>query len=181
MFILKEDEDKMAEITGFRVKYQEAGGDILTNFFDKNLASGKHCGRSECPTCVQPEGNVNCKARNIIYESKCLVCNPPSSHLEDRDDAVQPSGLDISTQNSTENSTGQSDEVSTRNPTNNSTQNSTGYSTRVPTTYPTLKPSQMSTRNGVYVGETSRSLYERALEHVRDGKTFSVKSHITKH
>ena len=44
---LKEDEDKMAEITGFRVKYQEAGGDILTNFFSKNLASGKHCGRPE--------------------------------------------------------------------------------------------------------------------------------------
>ena len=30
---LKEDEDRMAEITGFRVKYQEAGGSILANAF----------------------------------------------------------------------------------------------------------------------------------------------------
>ena len=91
---LKEDEDKMAEVTGFRVKYQEAGGDILTNFFDKNLASGKHCGRPECPPCMMQDGKVNCKARNIVYESKCLVCNPQSSRQEDGDHDDQPSGSD---------------------------------------------------------------------------------------
>ena len=89
---LKEDEDKMAEITGFRVKYQEAGGDILTNFFSKNLASGKHCGRPECPPCMKQDGRVNCKARNIVYESKCLVCNPQTSRQEDEDEDNQPSG-----------------------------------------------------------------------------------------
>ena len=68
---LKEDEDKMAELTGFRVKYQEDGGSILANSFSKDLSSGQHCGREECPPCEKPEGRVNCKARNIIYESKC--------------------------------------------------------------------------------------------------------------
>ena len=36
-------------------------------------------------------------------------------------------------------------------------------------------------RDGVYVGESSRSLHERAVEHVRDARTFSAKSHIVKH
>ena len=122
----------MAELTGFRVKYQEAGGDILTNFFDKNLASGKHCGRTGCPPCEMKDGKVNCKARNIVYESKCLVCNPQTSQQEDDHDN-QPSGTDD---------------------------------------YP---------REGIYIGESSRSLHERALEHVRDAQAFSAKSHITKH
>ena len=38
---LREEEDKMAEITGFRVKYQEAGGSILANAFNKNLGIGQ--------------------------------------------------------------------------------------------------------------------------------------------
>ena len=40
---------------------------------------------------------------------------------------------------------------------------------------------QPAGRDGVYVGESSRSLHERAVEHVRDAKAFSVKSHIVKH
>ena len=129
---LREEEDKMAEITGFRVKYQEAGGSILANAFNKNLGIGQYCGREECPPCRKPEGRENCKARNIVYESKCKVCNPTSSLAEDGHDD-QPSG-------------------------------------RVQTS-----------REGIYVGESSRSLHERALEHVRDAQSFSVKSHIVKH
>ena len=36
-------------------------------------------------------------------------------------------------------------------------------------------------REGIYIGETSRSLHERAVEHVRDAVGFSPKSHIVKH
>ena len=36
-------------------------------------------------------------------------------------------------------------------------------------------------RVGVYIGESSRSLHERALEHVRDAEAFCPKSHIVKH
>ena len=32
-----------------------------------------------------------------------------------------------------------------------------------------------------HIGKSSRSLNERALEHVRDAQAFSAKSHITKH
>ena len=128
---LKEDEDMMAGVTGFRVKYQEAGGSILANAFNKNLGSGQSCGRADCPPCRKPEGRENCKARNIVYKSKCLICNPATSHEEEVD--VQPLGR------------------------------------------------SQEPREGIYVGETSRSLHERALEHERDAKAFSPKSHIVKH
>lgn len=52
---IKEDEDDMAR---FQVRYQEAGDSKLTNFFEKNLASGQHFGRVECPPFRQQEGSV---------------------------------------------------------------------------------------------------------------------------
>jgi hypothetical protein len=67
---------------------------------------------------MKQDGRVNFKARNIVYESKCLVCNPQTSQQEDE---------------------------------------------------------------GIYIGESSRYLHERALEHVRDAQAFSAKSHITKY
>ena len=36
-------------------------------------------------------------------------------------------------------------------------------------------------REGVYIGETSRSLYERSKEHVADAKSFREGFHIVKH
>ena len=36
-------------------------------------------------------------------------------------------------------------------------------------------------REGIYIGESSHSLHECAVEHVRDAQSFSVKSHIVKH
>ena len=36
-------------------------------------------------------------------------------------------------------------------------------------------------REGIYIGETSRSLYERSKEHVEDAKSFKEGSHIVKH
>ena len=108
---LREEEDKMAEITGFRVKYQEAGGSILSNAFNKNLGTGQHCGREECPTCKKPEGRIDCKARNIMYESKCMICNPATGQEKDGQDD-QPAGR------------------------------------------------EQTSREGIYVGESSRSLHD---------------------
>ena len=129
---LREEEDKMAELTGFRVKYQEAGGSLLANAFNKNLGIGQHCGREECPLCKKPDDRGNCKARNIMYESKCMVCNPATSHDEEGH-GIQP-----------------------------------------------VMRAQTSWE-GIYVGESSRSIHERALEHVKDAQSFSTKSHIVKH
>ena len=36
-------------------------------------------------------------------------------------------------------------------------------------------------RVGIYLGKTSRSLYERAREHMKDAMDISCKSHVVKH
>ena len=50
-----------------------------------------------------------------------------------------------------------------------------------PTTSSSPDHQQNQPRNGVYYGETSRSLHERALEHTKDAKAFVEGSHMVKH
>ena len=68
----------MAKITGFRIRYQEAGGAKLINCFNQDLGKGLHCGRKVCPPCDSnpQEKRQNCKSKNLIYESVCVECNP---------------------------------------------------------------------------------------------------------
>ena len=78
-------QDKMFEITGFRIKFQEAGGLQLKNCFSTELSKGQHCGRVNCPPCntTSEEKRQNCRTQNILYETKCLLCNPPVSNPQE--------------------------------------------------------------------------------------------------
>ena len=79
----------MAELTGFKLNFQETGGSNLVNFFDKDLWKRHHCGRSPCPPCDSFDKRDNCRSQNLVYESKCREWNPASSYEEDND---HPSG-----------------------------------------------------------------------------------------
>ena len=94
--------------------------------FSTELTAGEHCGR-ECPPCNSGEGRPNCKKRSVLYESRCIICNPDTkpSNQQEHD-------------------------------------------------HPT-------SRDGIYYGETSRSLHERIREHVADAKDFKEGSHMVKH
>ena len=113
----------MIRITQFRRKVQEAGGIKLAGLFSTNISKGAHCQRDDCPPCnAGDEKRPNCKLSNILYESKCELCN------EDE------------------------------------------------------KASQVGEkREGIYIGENSRSLYQRSREDVRDSIEFKEGSHIIKH
>ena len=131
---MKDNEHKLADLTGFKISYTEAAGTKLARIFSQDLSRDQPCGRSseKCSQCNTTSEKVQkCKARNITYESSCTMCNPP---------------------NTKENSSQQEDVTSPP----------TG-------------------REGVYIGETSRSLAERVGEHTYDAKSFSKKSHIVKH
>ena len=81
--MMKENEEKMASMTKFKVKYQEAGGMKLAMLFNTNLEKGEHCQRQECQSCnSRSEDRPNCKTQSILYESKCRECNPVPSHEE---------------------------------------------------------------------------------------------------
>jgi hypothetical protein len=134
--LMKENEDKMSELTGFRFRMMEAGGIKVKNMLSTDLARGSHCGRQNCQPCRRTsEKRENCKRKNIVYESVCEMCNPGKTSIHDEQDPELAGATNTVT----------------------------------------------TSRKGVYIGETSRTLHERANEHFRDAKDFSEKSHMIKH
>ena len=135
----------MSDLTGFRVRYQEAAGTKLANMFSTDLGRGLHCGRHPCPPCDtnSEEKRPNCRSSNILYESACMVCNP-TDNVTDKTDASKLL------------SSPQEDLV-----------------------HPSTQ--QPRKREGIYIGESSRSLHERSSEHENDAQNLTCKSHIIKH
>ena len=75
---LQQAEDRIAEVVGYRVRIVEQAGTQLCRLLPStNPWSGSHCGCSTCYTCGQGgERLQNCRQRNILYESTCVICNP---------------------------------------------------------------------------------------------------------
>jgi hypothetical protein len=78
---MKEVLDRISPMLGFNVRVTEKGGSSLGSILsNKNLWRGEHCGRPKCRPCAQSEDKKEpCKARNIVYESECTLCNEPGS------------------------------------------------------------------------------------------------------
>ena len=76
---MKEEEERLAQMTNFKVKYQEQGGTPLWMMFSTKLGEGLDCGRDGCYTCKQDdEGKVDCFASSVVYQSTCQLCHPSS-------------------------------------------------------------------------------------------------------
>ena len=127
---LREVEKRTQRMTGFKTKIVEGVGSKLKNLLsNSNPWKGSPCGRI-CIPCGQPgEKKQDCRKRNIIYESKCIDCNPEK-------EKYQKDGKEL--------------------------EDSRAF------------PS-------IYVGESGRSLHERAKEHWSDFESRSGDSHILKH
>ena len=81
---MKEEEDRLSELTNFRIKFQEEGGTPLWLMFPTSLVEGMDCGRDGCRTCKQnDEKKVDCFARSTVYQSSCELCHPPGSKKKD--------------------------------------------------------------------------------------------------
>ena len=77
---LRENEDKMESMAGYRMKIVERGGCKLVDMLHKaNPWAGEDCGRERCLLCStkKEEGKENsqdCKRRNCAYETTCITC-----------------------------------------------------------------------------------------------------------
>ena len=151
---MRENELMMSLLTGFKISYSEAGGIKLGRLFTPNLSKGLPCGRTKCQPCGMSQSGKaqNCKARNILYESSCIICNP--------EDKVKPTNQKKSSKASSH------EEDQEQNPKEGK--------------HDVAGPSHQR-RVGIYLGESSRSLSERAGEHYRDARDFNKRSHILKH
>ena len=127
---LQSAEDRLAAMTGYRVRMSETSGSRLCRLLpNTNPWSGLDCQRKTCYTCNQPgETLEDCKRRNIMYESVCAECNKEET-----------GGKKAS------------------------------------------KMEEFKTMAGMYVGETGRSIFERAAEHRQDAEGHKLDSHMYKH
>ena len=115
-------EDRLAKITGYRVRVVERGGTQARHLLPyTNPWSDQVCGRQDCTTCKQGDEKVqNCFRTNILYESVCQDCLGKGDK----------SGVE---------------------------------------------------REQVYVGESSRSIYERTKDHFEDFRRRKEDSHLFNH
>jgi hypothetical protein len=77
---LRENEEKMEEMTGYRLKIEEIGGNKLVDILHKaNPWAGEDCKRKGCLLCntKRIEGKKNaqdCRKQNCVYKTTCLTC-----------------------------------------------------------------------------------------------------------
>ena len=129
---LREVTRRLTGVAGYNTKMVERAGKKMRHMLpNTNPWKGQPCGRGECHTCLQEEEQkLDCRKRNLIYESLCELCNP----REDKQKKVKDEDLEDRRED----------------------------------------PS-------IYVGETSRSLAERTVEHWKDVSSKDEDSHIKKH
>jgi hypothetical protein len=89
---LKEKEQELSKLTGFKIKYVEMGGAKLGNSFSTNLCKGMHCQKvSGGPCNINGEKREDCRSRNITYESVCRICNKEDMKEEKEKERSKPS------------------------------------------------------------------------------------------
>ena len=73
---LQEAEDRISMFTGYRIRMVESSGTQLCRMLpNTNPWSGMDCTRTDCVPCGQgDEVLLDCKRRNLLYESVCWIC-----------------------------------------------------------------------------------------------------------
>jgi hypothetical protein len=66
---MRESEEKMESMNGYRLKIVERGGAKLVDILHKsNPWAGHDCGRTGCLLCQ------DCRKRNCVYQTYCITC-----------------------------------------------------------------------------------------------------------
>ena len=139
--MLRQNEEKLVEMTGTRLKIIERTGTKIQDILTKsNPWQGQDCHRKNCLLCITKTRtgkltSQDCSKRNIVYETSCATCE--ETQLEEL-----------------ENSELEEQEKSDK---------------------------KKCLKLFKYVGESSRSAYERGWEHLNDMAKLDPKSHMLKH
>ena len=151
--------------TGIGLKVVERSGDKLEDLLHRSDPwQDQDCMRSDCPTCttsVETENNPfkSCKKRSVIYETWCETCLTPEkkeTNMLDSESDLNLKELFSELQN----------EVI-----DGANKKKRKLTTDLPKKGPHYR----------YIGESSRSVYERGTEHVKDLQYKRMKSHMLKH
>ena len=138
---LREEESKLEDQTGYRIKIVERTGSRLVDLLHRsNPWQGEDCRRPGCLLCTTKTKtgkylDQDCTKRCLVYETWCLTCERREEekiNMEEEDEQIR-------------------------------------------------KEKKKAIRLHMYVGESSRSIYERGLEHIRDCQELKKESHMIKH
>ena len=88
--MLKEEEKKLSDITGYKVKIQEVNGTQIRRLLcRKNPFQGINCQRPSCMVCKEG-GKGDCRRRSVTYQTTCDTCRArnASGGIEDTPENV---------------------------------------------------------------------------------------------
>ena len=88
--MLRVEEQKLTEITGYKIKIVERSGDQIRRILCKqNPFEGVPCGRDYCMVC-KPGGKGDCRRRNVTYQTTCDICKQRNleAGIEDTEENV---------------------------------------------------------------------------------------------
>ena len=72
---LRQAEEWLAKLTGWRVKIVEKGGrTVKQQLVRSNPWAKSRCEREDCMACNKGDSEQDCFRRNILYENTCLTC-----------------------------------------------------------------------------------------------------------
>ena len=154
----------LEKLSGLSIRVMERTGEKLEDIIHKsNPWEGEHCGRKGCNFCDSGDKKLlgKRKQRNIVYENECMLCKGGDTKLNSEateEEEKEKSGDRVADENS-----------------DNKRKRSLIERER------SCQPSNEAKLGYKYIGETSRSGYERCEEHWRDFSNLSNKSHILKH
>ena len=74
---LQQVEDRLADVTGYRIRISETSGTQLCRLLPSTNPWGQRDYECQgCYTCSQGEEDImNCRVRNVLYKSACVVCD----------------------------------------------------------------------------------------------------------
>ena len=155
------------DFSSLKIKVVERAGEKLVDVLHKSDPWDKsRCNRNDCNFCNSKEEKLwgSCKIRNIVYENECLTC------LGERDINIEDE------KNSKRRGEEEKPEEVVSNNNKNKKRKSYERGEEV------LEESKVKSKKVYkYIGESSRSGYERSKEHWDDFENLNPRSHILKH
>ena len=156
----------LEEISSLRVKVVERTGEKVVELLHKsNPWEDEDCKREKCKFCDKEETRGKCKQRGVVYENECLLCKEGG---KEEKESERESWRGISTIVEEEEKPDKEEKTGKKRSREEVKSNRDDEN---------LKKKKVVK----YIGETSRSGYERLCEHWRDFENLSEKSHILKH
>ena len=159
--------EMLEKLSSLSIRVVERTGEKLEDILHKsNPWEGEHCGRKGCNFCDSGDSKLvgKCKLRNLVYENECLLCKGGIEKQKG-----------VATNNKDEEETIECSENKRNKRKREFIEKERGRNVNE------CQSDKRESQVYKYIGETSRSGYERCEEHWKDFTNLSNKSHILKH